>query len=511
MADDKAVFFISVGILLWVVIYRWRTNPLTAIPTIGGFSTPLLSYFGAVSFIRRGRETLYEGYKKHYGSAFKIPLLDRWMVIVSGPKLVEDIRRRPEDELSFTATVETLLQYRYTVSQKMHDDPYHVTIVKEKLQNRMLPAIMPDLVDEIGPTVQKYFPAKGDEWVSVDVLSASLKIVARTSNRVFVGLPVSHNEEYNDISVQFAVEIVKAGTVLFLFPDFLKPFAAPFVSKVKQTTDRALSHLQPIIRQRIAAMHEPEKEWLDKPNDVLQWIIDRAVPKQETDSEITERLLLLNLAAIHTSSSSMSQVLFHLAERPDLVLPLREEIEAAIEEEGWTTTSFARMWKLDSILRESQRYNGFTLASLMRVAMKDIVLDNGMLIPKGTILGAPAHPIHFDKQHFQNADVFDPFRFARMREAAREGEGKGSARLQFASTSPEYIPFGHGHLACPGRYFAASQLKAVLSYIILNYDLKLSEPVNNGGVERPPNMYVSLAVLPPMGGTVLLRKRAVAA
>ena len=44
----------------------------------------------------------------------------------------------------------------------MHDDPYHVTIVKEKLQNRMLPAIMPDLVDEIGPTVQKYIPARGD-------------------------------------------------------------------------------------------------------------------------------------------------------------------------------------------------------------------------------------------------------------------------------------------------------------------------------------------------------------
>ncbi|PIL34366.1 cytochrome P450 [Ganoderma sinense ZZ0214-1] len=508
MGDDQALYFISVGILFWIVIYRWRTNPLTSIPTVGGFSTPLLSYVGAVSFIRRGRETLYEGYKKHYGSAFKIPLLDRWMVIVSGPKLVEDIRRRPEDELSFTATVETLLQYRYTVSQKMHDDPYHVTIVKEKLQNRMLPAIMPDLVDEVGPTVQKYFPTKGDEWVSVDVLSSSLKIVARTSNRVFVGLPVSHNEEYNDLSVQFAVEIVKAGTVLFLFPDFLKPFVAPFISKVKQTTERALSHLQPIIRHRIAAMRE-EKEWLDKPNDVLQWIIDRAVVKQETDSEITERLLLLNLAAIHTSSSSMSQVLFQLAERPELVLSLREEIEAIIEEEGWTTASFARMWKLDSILRESQRYNGFTLASLMRIAMKDIVLDNGTLIPKGTILGAPAHPMHFDNEHLANADVFDPFRFARMREAAHGGEG--SARLQFASTSPEYIPFGHGHLACPGRYFAANQLKAVLSYIILNYDLKLSQPETNGGAERPPNTYVSLAVLPPMGGTVLLRKRGVAA
>ena len=57
----------------------------------------------------------------------------------------------------------------------------------------------------------------------------------------------------------------------------------------------------------------------------------------------------------------MSQVLFQLAERPDLVLSLREEIEMVIEEEGWTTAAFVRMWKLDSILRESQRYNGFTL------------------------------------------------------------------------------------------------------------------------------------------------------
>ena len=81
----------------------------------------------------------------------------------------------------------------------------------------------------------------------------------------------------------------------------------------------------------------------------------------------------------------------------------------------------------------------------MRIAMKDIILDNGMLIPKGTILGAPAHPMHFDNANLTNADVFDPFRFARMREAARDGEG--SARLQFASTSSEYIPFGHGHLA----------------------------------------------------------------
>ena len=60
----------------------------------------------------------------------------------------------------------------------------------------------------------------------------------------------------------------------------------------------------------------------------------------------------------------------------------------------------------------------------------------------------------------------------------------------------------------PGRFFASNQLKAVLSYIILNYDLKLPEPYGGKfNPRRPPNEYLSLAILPPTGGTILVRKR----
>ncbi|EJF60423.1 cytochrome P450 [Dichomitus squalens LYAD-421 SS1] len=472
MDQGQACAFVCAGILLGVVVFRCNINP-------------------------------------YYGSAFKVALLDRWMVIISGPKMIEDIRRRPEDELSFTEAVQTLLQYKYTVGQKIQEDPYHIVVVKEKLQNRLLPIMTLGLIDEVVPTVQKYFPTTEDQWTDFNVVAASLKIIARVSNRAFVGLPLCRNEEYNDISVHFSVEIVKAGTTLFLFPDVLKPLVAPFISKVRQTTKRALQHLGPIIQDRRMAIQELGIEWPDKPNDVLQWIIDKAVEKHETDVEIVERLLLLNLAAIHTSSSSIAHVLYHLAEQPELLSPLREEIEASIDADGWTMSAFGRMWKLDSLLRESQRYNGFTLASMIRVAMRDIVLTNGTFIPKGTLLGAAAHPTHHDNTHFPDAHVFDPFRFARMREA---GSFEGHlARLQFASTSPEYLPFGHGQLACPGRHFAANQLKAVLSYIILNHDLRLTDSKNDGSQpQRPPNVYVSLAVIPPIDGIIQLRKRAVA-
>lgn len=59
---------------------------------------------------------------------------------------------------------------------------------------------------------------------------------------------------------------------------------------------------------------------------------------------------------------SVSHALYHLAERPELLKPLREEIESLIKEEGWTKNSMAKMWKLDSFLRESQRHNGVNIS-----------------------------------------------------------------------------------------------------------------------------------------------------
>jgi hypothetical protein len=47
--------------------------------------------------------------------------------------------------------------------------------------------------------------------------------------------------------------------------------------------------------------------------------------------------------------------LYFLAEHPEYTKPLREEIESVTEEEGWTKASMAKMRKLDSFFRETQR------------------------------------------------------------------------------------------------------------------------------------------------------------
>lgn len=41
--------------------------------------------------------------RQYHGSIFKVPMLTDWMVLVSGPRLIEDFRRATDDQLSLVA------------------------------------------------------------------------------------------------------------------------------------------------------------------------------------------------------------------------------------------------------------------------------------------------------------------------------------------------------------------------------------------------------------------------
>jgi hypothetical protein len=105
---------------------------------------------------------------------------------------------------------------------------------------------------------------------------------------------------------------------------------------------------------------------------MLTWLLDEAYghPERRTVYQLTQRILAINFAAIHTSSmvsfeitnvhtlrawQGFTHALYFLAEHPEYIKPLREEIENVIEEEGWTKASMAKMRKLDSFFRETQR------------------------------------------------------------------------------------------------------------------------------------------------------------
>lgn len=73
------------------------------------------------------------------------------------------------------------------------------------------------------------------------------------------------------------------------------------------------------------------------------------------------------------------------------------------------------------------------------------------------------------------------------------------------STSGEFLPFGLGRHACPGRYFAASELKLMLAYVVTHYDVKLEQ----GDGLRPKDLWLMGGCLPNQKAKVFFRKRRV--
>jgi Cytochrome P450 len=53
--------------------------------------------------------------------------------------------------------------------------------------------------------------------------------------------------------------------------------------------------------------------------------------------------------------------LYRLLANPEYIEPLRQEVDAVINEEGWTKAGIDKMHKIDSFLKETQRVDGFTV------------------------------------------------------------------------------------------------------------------------------------------------------
>ncbi|KAF8178062.1 cytochrome P450 [Pholiota molesta] len=469
---------------------------LRHIPTIGS-SGIISSYFDSYRFFREGRKMIQEGYEKHYGTPFKIPTMGRYTVVVSGPRMIEDIRRASDDELSFRDAVAELIQTDYMLGKTIRLESFHIAVVRTPL-TRNLGYRFPDIKDEIITAFTALIPPT-TEWNTVPALKTVMNIVCRTSNRLFVGLPLCRDPDYRQLQEQFTLDVIRGARTINRFPQIFRPIVGRFLTKVPGNIKRVIRHVGPIIEERLAKRKEAGTADLDSDdgaNDLISWLINEAPESQLTVEALALRILSINFAAIHTTSMALTNALYDLAVHPEYVKPMREEVEAVIAAEGWTKTAMGKMRKVDSFIKESQRLAVGGL-SMNRKALKDFKFSNGVTVPAGTHIAVASYETHVDGNLYSDPDKFEGLRFADKRE--EEGEG---LKHQMVALSHEYVVFGTGRHACPGRFFAVNELKAMLSHILLTYDVKIP---NDG--PRPPNIWFQAACSPNPTAKVMFRKR----
>jgi cytochrome P450 len=130
-----------------------------------------------------------------------------------------------------------------------------------------------------------------------------------------------------------------------------------------------------------------------------------------------------------------------------------------------------------------------------RRALADITLPNGDVLKKGTkIICDTTH--QWNPEYYQDATQFDAYRFLRMRQTP--GQDK---QAHLVSTSRDQLGFGHGIHACPGRFFAANEIKIALCHMLLKYDWKMPEGV------VPQSTVLGMTLLGDRDAKLMVRRR----
>ncbi|KAF8541340.1 cytochrome P450, partial [Trichophaea hybrida] len=467
------------------------------VPTVGVPPGIFGPWKAALVFFGKSESLMREGYQKYKkdAKAFKVSTPSRYMVVFTHPKMIKELADLDDSIMSFQDSVRERMLTNYLFSEKFASQAHHITIITKNITNR-LSSILPEVMSELIMAFEENTDI-GPDWTSVNNFNVMLNCVARTTNRIFVGFPLCRDQEYLDHVVAFAIQVTKSTAALDMIPKFLRPLAVIFISNREKTLKKVMISIKPIIEERRSKMQQFGEEWADKPEDAIQWILETADPG-ESIRELCIKLLFLNFVSIHTTSFNITNVIFDLAAHPEYQEPLRQEIESVITEYGgWSKQALTAMKKLDSVLRESQRMNGLIIGTGQRKAMVSHTFSDGTHVPKGSFVFAPTHAIHNDPDIYKNPQEFDGFRFSRIREQPGQ-----QTKHQMVATSSEYIVFGTGKHACPGRFFATNELKILLGYIICNYEFKFEN------VKRPESTFYAYSCIPDVSTKIMYRERA---
>ena len=333
------------------------------------------------------------------------------------------------------------------------------------------------------------------DWKAVPILAAMFNIIATTNACSIVGRELGSSNEWVKAVQNFPMAVMIAAFTLSRCPGFIRSILAPLLFLPSMYLQwRMKRMLAPVIEADMEAYHAaPDKrEYLTAKKDgkvpFTGWLMSRYKPGDASIKQITIDYLITSFESTPSSAATLYNIVADLAVQPDTVTLLRQEIATVIKDGKLPLTHLGELKKMDSVMRESIRMNPFSLCkitpnrrnctavlkamvvSLYRVAKKPFQVSNGVTIPAGTMICVDSHHINLDPNFWEKPEVYDALRHYNL----RNRDGNDSRHL-FATTGPDSPNFGDGTQSCPGRHFASSTIKIALTYMLMNYDIKLKE------------------------------------
>ncbi|KAH6598026.1 hypothetical protein BASA61_002970 [Batrachochytrium salamandrivorans] len=203
--------------------------------------------------------------------------------------------------------------------------------------------------------------------------------------------------------------------------------------------------------------------------DLLQTLMDSRYRDGSSmpDDHISHLMIAALMGGQHTSSTTVSWILYEIARRPDVIVELLRE------------QSMVLTGKPDTPIKDLPE---FDYEQMQQLTYLDCVMKETLL--------SQLDPVRFTDPH-----KFDPSRFVRNNEDTAEWTINGVDISQKSARS-YFLPFGAGRHRCIGESFAYVQNKTIVSAFIRRYIHKLYVNPKTGVEVFPKSDYTSLIVVP---------------
>ncbi|RDA93521.1 hypothetical protein CP533_4001 [Ophiocordyceps camponoti-saundersi (nom. inval.)] len=455
-------------------------------------------------------------------------VLRRWNqdVICLPIKYLEELRLKPISQLSLVSAQLINFAPRWNSIHFLLSSRLHIEVLKQKLNPQLFHHValaneeldfrwnldIPRTDGKSSQTVAlPLLTNQVSGWTQVSMFQILQNLVASASSRIFVGRPTCRDPRWIKLGVNFTVDTFLSGFTFRMFPGWshfiiarLIPSRRRVLKHVRMAEDivRSLSQEHAAIKEARARGEEMEEE-----DTLLNWMLDHGSPSECLPSEMGSRLCALIMAGLHSTTLTTLFLLYDLCEHPEWFPVLREEIDSLANEMGGpgenpslTTRKWCnRLEKLDSFLVESQLHNPILLrASWTMLAKQDMNFD-GIRIRKGTIIAFPSCEVMFNPDDAHKLDSFDPMRSYRLRHSSPDERNSHRAGM----THPKNFSFSYGNQACPGRHFAAAEIKLIVARLVHEFDFQFLP-----GQSRPKTYQISeISFTNPYAKLMIRRRR----
>jgi cytochrome P450 len=192
-----------------------------------------------------------------------------------------------------------------------------------------------------------------------------------------------------------------------------------------------------------------------------------------SDQEIIDHMIFLMMAAHDTTTSTLTSMMYELAQHPEWQDRLREE-SRALGKDQIDFKDLESPGAVSLVMNETlRRYP--PLSTMPRMATREFQYG-GYGIPAGTmVIVFPIHTHHMS-EWWTNPFSFDPERFS-------------EARAEHRRHSHSFVPFGGGAHMCIGFRFAEIQIRAILHQIVQRFRWSVREgysmPVQQSPISKP--------------------------